>query len=486
MADKRFPDPKKPQLVMRRLFGGRAARYNAVCTKGCESMTKTGVCLVCIFLCAAVLATLCAAPAAADVSLEHIEEIKADVAALRGLEFREEFDVVVLGEDELAAEAAKIMDREGMGADQITVAGQVLAAFGMLPNGYDIHAAIQSILEEEIAGMYDPDSGALYINSDYKLSTKAAEILGAVQGMDLMDFVLSHEIDHALQDQHFDLGRLDAMRVRSEDMALAFKSVAEGDATVLMVNFSLKPLGVNVLDKPGFDEVMEQFAYQAGMGSASFDQLPYVLQRQLIFPYLKGVGFLARVYEQGGWDAVNQAFATPPASSEQILHYEKYFSGDDPPLDLEGGGEAVSPPAGWELLESNVLGEFHVRIMLKELLGEDDEETRAQEADGWGGDRYFAFGDGSGGFALAWISIWDQEKDAIEFARAYRDALTRRFGAEPERRGQGLVAWTAPCGEVAMIRQGDRVAMTHCIPEADAQAVMQALLAAPAGPAPLE
>ena len=53
--------------------------------------------------------------------------------------------------------------------------------------------------------------------------------------------------------------------------------------------------------------------------------MPLILRRQLEFPYDGGLPFVTALYDQGGCDAVNAAIQTPPASTEQVLHPEKYL-----------------------------------------------------------------------------------------------------------------------------------------------------------------
>ena len=58
--------------------------------------------------------------------------------------------------------------------------------------------------------------------------------------------------------------------------------------------------------------------------------MPLILRRQLEFPYTEGFLFTTDVWGLGGYDAVNQAIQTPPASTEQILHSDKYYSHEAP------------------------------------------------------------------------------------------------------------------------------------------------------------
>ncbi|MCX7916387.1 MAG: hypothetical protein N3A53_08825, partial [Verrucomicrobiae bacterium] len=78
----------------------------------------------------------------------------------------------------------------------------------------------------------------------------------------------------------------------------------------------------------------------------------------------------------------------------------------------------------WERIADNVLGEFGIRTKLAQVLP----HTEASDAAaGWGGDRYHVFERGVGGpLAVVWWSVWDDEKEAEEFAHAYRRYLEKQ------------------------------------------------------------
>ena len=108
---------------------------------------------------------------------------------------------------------------------------------------------------------------------------------------------------------------------------------------------------------------------------------------QVTFSYFGGQRFVdeLKVAAGGGWDLVDFAYQRRlPASTEQILHPEKYLD-DERPLPVSGPPDAG---AGWKEVDAGVVGEFVTR----EILRQDAEKVGADAAAaGWGGDRYRLF-----------------------------------------------------------------------------------------------
>ena len=56
---------------------------------------------------------------------------------------------------------------------------------------------------------------------------------------------------------------------------------------------------------------------------------PTVVQKAALFPQREGVDFVDELFGNDGWDGVAAAYASPPISTEQILHPEKYYDGEE-------------------------------------------------------------------------------------------------------------------------------------------------------------
>jgi hypothetical protein len=165
----------------------------------------------------------------------------------------------------------------------------------------------------------------------------------------------------------------------------------------------------------GWDRVREMIR-ENQTAMPVFANAPMLLQETLLFPYLSGAEFIRRFKEaklgRPPWQPL-------PASTEQIMHFEKYVSGEKPIV-----VELPSLLTGTKVYENN-LGEFETRLFLFQAL--QDLGTAARSAEGWGGDRYIV-ANLPGGAGLVWVSVWDTPVDAGEFRDAAERAAQRKLG----------------------------------------------------------
>jgi hypothetical protein len=93
-------------------------------------------------------------------------------------------------------------------------------------------------------------------------------------------------------------------------------------------------------------------------------------------------------------------------------------------------------PGADSLRYEDGLGEFEIRLLFEQLLG--DDSAAALLASGWAGDRYQVFGDSRGGGkrdVLVWYTLWaDRASAARFFAGLERAWGKRRAGGGADRR----------------------------------------------------
>ena len=337
---------------------------------------------------------------AAEPAPPVVERVARRVEHLRELRFKEIPEVHTVSPAEAREEALALLDKE-YPAEQRRNDEQVLKLLGLIPPDSDLRELAGTIFSEEIAGYYDPRANRLTLVSDG----------------DIDRITLAHELTHALEDQHFELGDEES---RLDDSITANQALIEGTATVLMLDFAS--------GRRGDRDALLGSLDLAGLFSSSSGLPPY-LQRALLFPYSAGARFVDAI---GTWGPANRALrSNPPLSSEQILHPGKYRAGERP---LRVRVQAP-PGRGWEVATSGTIGEFDTA----ELVRSSDSALRAERAAaGWGGGAYALWRRGSAhALTLAWR--WDTRRDAAEFAAALPRYIERTLGGRRTRVAVGPV-----------------------------------------------
>jgi hypothetical protein len=348
-----------------------------------------------------------ARPAPAAAATAPVPRIAEVVEEERGLRFAEPPDVRRVTPAQARAEAAATLDDDYPPARREAEA-QVLAMLGLLPPGFDLGEATLGNFDEAIAGYYDPRSGALRV-------IEGAQTGGPV----LYESTVAHELTHALDDEHFDLD--EDVVAAGGDAGLAYLALVEGSATAVMTRYMDARFSAEEALGASLGSVL------AGSGTGTEGMPPYLVAKML-FPYTGGERFVNRLLEigGGGWNVVDTAMRfRPPASTEQVLHPEKYVAVEQP--------DRVAAPSlrGWKVLERSTVGEWLTARLLAGAGG-----TGASEAaGGWGGDAYALLGRGDErALGIHWR--WDSPRDARAFARALRAwAEDGMPGSEPAGRG---------------------------------------------------
>jgi hypothetical protein len=394
--------------------------------------------------------------------------IQAEVSALRGLPFRRPVAYGVQTRTQFRAFVREELARD-MPPAQRSGLSRSYAQMGFLAEGFDLSRALEDALTTQVAAYYDPHRRALWVLNGSR-PAGAASAAG--------DEVIAHELEHALQDQHFDLVEFDGgegnARGLDDDERTARHFVAEGEAMFVMLAWQmgsgagearrLGPLAVAGLrmsvtmlaaaDMVDLLSVARQGG-AAGMLTAedradleALARLPPVIAIPLVEPYLKGALLVSEVWGRGGWPAVDDLFRHPPASTEQVLHpAEKFLARRDPPVRIQA---PALPPLLREAtpLSSEVLGELGWRIYFKTHQLPDGDRAAA----GWGGDRYWSW-QLHGRAVVLTATRWDSEADAAEFLAAYRATLARRFPGVPIRSGPGAVRLVRPSSGLITVEQ---------------------------------
>lgn len=357
---------------------------------------------------------------------------------LRGKGFKVPVQARHMSTPELKAHLITLIDREYPPEKRAADTAKY-TAFGLIPADLDLRQQYLELLTSEVAGFYDPISKALYLIVDedgIKAPSLMDRMTGAPVGQ-LEKVALAHELTHALEDQQFDLFTLMEKVKHDDDMAFAISGLVEGSATAMMMLSMMPEAAREPLLSSGGQQVMALFRSMdpsqiAALSGEAFGKAPAILQASLVEPYIAGLGFCLQLLKgEGRWANVDAAYADPPISSEQVLHPEKYLQrAKDPALAVDLTAEAPGMSAQ-DRRATGTLGELGIRVL---LAGEPDKGHSA--AEGWDGDGYVVYGEGKSQ-RLLWLSIWEDEAEAIAFA----EALNRqRPGGDIKREGN-RVSW---------------------------------------------
>jgi hypothetical protein len=252
----------------------------------------------------------------------------------------------------------------------------------VIPAGTDLRAAYHEFYDVAVIGFYDTITGELvFIGSDDPMPEERV--------------TLAHELVHALDDQWFDLSKIDRLLAACEEEAFqAALAVVEGSATYHMVRYAEEAL-------------TRQERGTLGGGGAPPSVPPFLLA-EMGWPYDAGSTWAAWAVERGRLDG---ALRDLPTTTEQILHPER--SDDAPtPLDIPDLGPALG--AGWGDLDVQDAGESWIASMLGLRV---EWPTAEGAADGWDGGLVRSWSDGDR-IAVVLETAWDSPGDAAEFAEA--------------------------------------------------------------------
>jgi hypothetical protein len=319
----------------------------------------------------------------------------------------------------------------------------VLKKFGLLDHDFALKPFLLALLKEQVEAYYDA-------------KTKTVNLLDWVD-IDEQKPVLAHELTHALQDQHIDLDKFDdqtpdeVSKTSSEDtdhlakdeLDTARDAVVEGQATAVMMDYILKPMGKSLVKDP---EVMD--AVKGQMDSAEnspvLARAPILLSESLLFPYKEGLSFEQDVWmDQGQTAAFAGALDHPPTSSWEIINPREFEHHAIPAIpllpDIHPLVDSLYKP-----YDIGQVGQLDLKI-LAEIFGGDGAARDLTPA--WNGGIYWAGQrkdatsaaeqSSTASLALFYLAVWKNNASANAFAKLYATELGRKYsGLKPDLEAQ--------------------------------------------------
>ncbi len=387
----------------------------------------------------------------AEELFRSVDEILKFASKDTGLAIRHEVKRRLTRRDEVVAYIEKHM-AEDEDAQRLRRSELVLKKFGLLPRDFNLQTFLVALLREQVAGYYDP-------------KTKTVNLLDWIDP-ERQQPVLAHELTHALQDQSFGLekwmkaGMSDLEKkkdptpadIESDEISAARQAVVEGQAMVVLIDYTLAPTGQSLLDSPQMVEALKAGMLVGTADSVQFQNAPIYLKEAIIFAYRYGLDFEAELLTKGGKEkAFAGAFTNPPRSTRQIMEPQTYLSG---------------------------------------------EETSKRLYPHWRGGYYYAArpkGDPTAPLGLLYVSRWSNAERAAEFAAVYAKSLAKRYkylhlvavhdkrSANHDDKTQPLTGkhvWLTEEGPIVIDVQGDTVLVSESLDQTTTDQVEQEVFGA--------
>ncbi|MFI5045940.1 MAG: hypothetical protein ACHQIG_02660 [Acidimicrobiia bacterium] len=299
----------------------------------------------------------------------QLEPIARAVERIRGLTFDHPVAVQYLDDaafdKRLAVDEGDLTDKER--AD-IKRSEAQLRAIGLVGPDVDLLAATSDLEQAGVLAYYSPKT--------QKVTVRGTQLDVAHK------VTLAHELTHALQDQHFDLNKLDR-EAQKAHADVAESALVEGDA-------------VHV-ERAYLDSLpqRDQAAYSATQNADTQEfqdkvdaaDVPAALEALFESPYALGPDMVRFVEAVGGDKALNDLFAKPPRSELAFLDPSTVVDHVDPlrvvAPKLDSGEVRVGP--------RDTFGAFALYLMLSTTM---DPAAAFHATQGWGGDAMVTFSRG--------------------------------------------------------------------------------------------
>jgi hypothetical protein len=276
----------------------------------------------------------------------------------RGLDYLHPVKVVFLSDatfrKRLTAEATGMSAKDKR---EVQAELEALRAMGMVQGKVDLFQKLVQLSSETVEAYYDNEKKEVVIPGNT---------------IDLSERVtLAHELTHTLDDEHFDLDKV--QKIGDQHDTDAVEALVEGDAVAVQNDYVAK---LSPSDRDDYER-------SQGQESASVDLkgIPKVLGVMQEWPYDVGPVFVGILRKLGGQARVNAAFRSPPIDEEQVIDPITYLDDDRP--------AAISTPAvpkgATKLDTGKEFGVMQWYLMLSEHI---DAHVAMRAALGWGADAY--------------------------------------------------------------------------------------------------
>ncbi len=283
------------------------------------------------------------------------------------------------------------------------------------------------------------------VGGTYNFRTKEIVIVSDdPESLRIDEAVLAHEIGHAIQDQHFDLGQY---RRDTLDRDKAILGLIEGDVHYIEQQYR------RACRNGGWEQSCLTPRSDGGSGGGGSSSRPanWGLYFQTIQPYNDGPAFINHSYETGnGWESVNDLYDDPPTTALEVIRPERY-------PDFEVANVTVPDRSSDDFERySGAYGPSYDRIGIAGISAMfivptiesgrgvtiyEPDAFRAQdslrtyqyyqpETAGWRGDRLYTYQGPGNETGAVWTTEWASAEDREPFVAGYEQLIAFSGGEE--------------------------------------------------------
>jgi hypothetical protein len=342
---------------------------------------------------------------------------------IRNLSLKKKIEIKIFNKEQLRAYFEKEFQEE-YPEEKLKNLEKAYKKIGLIPQDANLLALLSDFKADEVVGIYDDVTKEIYLVNEARSNSFSIELVQLLAGRDsISDMVLSHEMTHALQDQHFDLKRIGELCQNNQDFDLATSALIEGDADYTSQGL-LNPLIIPDHRRLGYLELPEAY-----LTDETLRKSPKFLVIPFVFQYLYGAGFIHSLIHTGPasanrFDRINAAFANLPKSTEQIIHPKKYHFQPDQPTPVTLAKVKALLPNTLKVLEEETMGQLIMGVWVAEHLGTN---WGYRVSEGWDGDRYAVLEDpASGRLIYVQLAVFDAEIDSIQYFDACKLMVPQR------------------------------------------------------------
>lgn len=316
--------------------------------------------------------------------VEQVEE-------LRGLEFKHPVHIDFLTVEEFKKDVRSEQgDLTEEDEEELEQTVGIFRALGLVSGELDLFEAMQDLSAGGTLAYYTPEHKRIRI--------RGTELTPGVT------HTLVHELVHALQDQHFDIGtKLESFEDGEGTAASVYRAVVEGDASRIATAWATQ------LPADEQEELTQLQLDSVEENRKEIADIPHILVTLMSAPYALGEPLVTLVGTEGN-EAVDALFEDPPRTEEVLL--DPFIHGT--PAEQVVEVPEVEAPDGGEPFDSGEFGALTLYLVLAERM---EPTVALAAADGWGGDHYAAHVQDDRTCVTA-VFTGDSPEDTTELAEA--------------------------------------------------------------------